>query len=132
MKLFYPAVFHKEGASFWVEFPDLDGCQSCGDSFEETFENAKEALEAWCISSLEEGHSLPKASTLEQVVSSMSLDENVLASVVESDISNYLRKAKSVKKTLTIPAWLNDEAMSRGINFSRILQDALTRELGIR
>lgn len=132
MKLLYPAVFHREGDSFWVEFPDLPGCQSCGDTFEETFEYAKESLEGWCMTVLESGQSLPKASSLESVVSSTSPDNTAIASMVESEISNYLSNAKSVKKTLTIPAWLNEEAMSKGINFSRVLQDALVRELGIK
>ena len=131
MKLFYPAVFHREADAFWVEFPDLPGCQSCGETFEEAFANAKEALEGWCMTTLEGGQTLPKASSLESTVSSVSSDKTALVSIVESNMSNYLSRAKSVKKTLTIPAWLNDEAMARGVNFSRILQDALIRELGI-
>ena len=39
---------------------------------------------------------------------------------------------KAVKKTLTIPKWLNDEAMNKKINFSAILKEALKDELGIR
>ena len=39
---------------------------------------------------------------------------------------------KAVKKTLTIPKWLNDEAMNRKINFSAVLKEALKEELGIR
>lgn len=86
MKLLYPAVFHKEGESFWVEFPDLPGCQSCGDTFEETLGNAKESLEGWCLTVLESGKPLPKASTVESVAASVLSDKNALVRTIESEI----------------------------------------------
>ncbi len=50
MKLIYPAVFHKEDGVFWGEFPDLEGCNSFGDTLEEILTNAREALEGYSIS----------------------------------------------------------------------------------
>ena len=49
MKMIYPAVFHFEDNAYWVEFPDLPGCQSFGSSLTETLDNAREALEAYAI-----------------------------------------------------------------------------------
>lgn len=43
----YPAIFHKEDNSFWVEFPDLEGCFSSGESIEEAYENSKDALDLY-------------------------------------------------------------------------------------
>lgn len=40
--------------------------------------------------------------------------------------------SKAVKKTLTIPEWLNEEAMTLGINFSQVLQDALMQKIGTK
>lgn len=41
MKLAYPAIFHNEDNSYWVEFPDLVGCNTFGDTLNETLFNAK-------------------------------------------------------------------------------------------
>lgn len=43
-KISYPAIFHKDNNAYWVEFPDLDGCLTSGDTLETAFKNAKEAL----------------------------------------------------------------------------------------
>ena len=45
-----------------------------------------------------------------------------------------IRKAianKAVKKTLTIPQWMNEEIMKYDINLSKLLQDAILKELNI-
>lgn len=127
MKLIYPAVFHHEDGSYWVELPDLPGCYTFGETVEAVFSSAKEALEGHCLTLLEDKKSLPAASSIESIV----LSEGCFTSFVEVDISHYLNKSKAVKKTLTIPAWLNDLAVEKGINFSLTLQNALVADLGI-
>lgn len=127
MKLIYPAVFHKEDESVWVEFPDLEGCQSFGDNVKEALDGAKEALEGYCITLLEEKRKLPPASDM----LSVQTDESSFATLVEVDLTTRLAKEKSVKKTLTIPAWLNDMALEKGINFSAVLQKGLLNQLNI-
>ena len=72
MLTIYPAIFHEEDGTFWAEFPDLEGCQTCGATLEETM---------------------------------------------------------TLKKTLSIPEWLNEEAEKRHINFSSVLRNALEQEL---
>lgn len=119
MLLVYPAIFHKE-ESYWVEFPDLAGCQSFGTTINETMENAQEALLGYTLTLLEEEQVLPKPSDVTAIKS----DETSFVSLVSCDLSQY-KNTKAVKKTLTIPAWLNDRAMMLGINFSKTLQDAL-------
>ena len=44
IKKTYPAIFYKENNSYWVEFPDLEGCLTNGETMELAFKNAKEAL----------------------------------------------------------------------------------------
>lgn len=125
MKIMYPALFHEENGEYWVEFPDLPGCQSFGSSKEEIYCNAEEALEAFSLAILEEKNPLPKPSDLRDIVT----DLNSFSSYVTADLSAYLNKAKAVKKTLTIPAWLNDAACERGINFSQVLQESLLQKM---
>ena len=125
MKIIYPAVFHKDGNSYWVEFPDLEGCTSFGDSLEETLTNAKEALEGYCITSLENKIPLPKASDIEGIKTTT----NCFTTLIVGDISHYIGQSKAVKKTLTIPSWLNDMATENGVNFSETLRDALMTKL---
>ena len=127
MKLIYPAIFHKEDEQFWVEFPDLEGCQSFGDSLAEVLDFAKEAMEGYCIALLEAKRVLPPVSDIKL----LSVDEDSFVSLVETNLTTNLSKQKSVKKTLTLPAWLNDMAMEKGLNFSAVLQEALYNRLGL-
>lgn len=47
-KIIYPAIFHKEeDGRYWVEFPDLPGCLTDGDTLEEAFLMAGDALDCW-------------------------------------------------------------------------------------
>jgi predicted RNase H-like HicB family nuclease len=127
MKIMYPALFHEENNSYWVEFPDLEGCNSFGDTKEEAFENAVEALEGYTLTLLEEEQHLPAPSDLR----SIKADKSSFSSYVSADLTPYLKNSKAVKKTLTIPSWLNTAAEKDGINFSAVLQDALMQKLNI-
>ena len=125
MKMIYPAIFHSEDGAYWVEFPDLPGCQSYGDSIADTIENAREAPEVYAISFIESNKKLPPATD----ISKIDIKDGTFASLVDIDLSAYFKKAKAVKKTLTIPEWLNEAAMQKGINFSQTLQDALMAKI---
>lgn len=102
MKLLYPAIFHQEEDGFWVEFPDFDGCYSQGDTIEETYENAKEALQGYCLSILDKGKTLSSATHLPDV----KLLKNTFTSLVETNIN---LNDKFINKTLKITTLLNDE-----------------------
>lgn len=67
MKLIYPAIFHKDENSYWVTFPDLIGCQSFGDTIDETLENGKEALEGYCLNILESNKKMPTPSNIQDI-----------------------------------------------------------------
>ncbi len=121
----YVAVFHFEESSYWVEFPDLPGCFSDGDTIEEAITNASAALGAHLCSMIERGLELP-APTAIQTVSTQGED---FASVVIADPMAFTSRTRAVKKTLTIPEWLNDEAEKRHINFSSVLKQALIAQL---
>lgn len=120
MKTAYPAVVHEEGGSFWVEFPDLEGCFSEGETMADAITNASDALGGYLCSMMDRGLAAPKASDAKEITP----DDGVVTIVVTDPLS-YKRSTRSVKKTLTIPEWLNDEAEKRHVNFSSVLQKAL-------
>ena len=111
--LFYPAVFHPDDGSYWVSFPDIPEALTEGRDIEEAYEMAVDCL--------------PKASSPE----SIELKNGEFLVLIEIDLLKYKKRTnmKSVKKTLTIPEWLNQEALSKGINFSQVLQEALISKL---
>ena len=127
-KLFYPAVFHEaEEGGYWITFPDFPGCFSQGETMEETYEMAIDAL-GLCISDIEKDkNSLPVPTTPIDIP----LENKEAVVIIEFDVDAYRRKhnSRAVKKTLTIPEWLNEEAMALGINFSQVLQEALLQKL---
>ena len=67
MNLSYPAVIHREDDSYWIEFPDLDGCHTFADTLEDVFDEAREALGAYCSALLDEGKGLPVASDISSI-----------------------------------------------------------------
>lgn len=123
-KLFYPAVFHKaDEGGFWITFPDLPECMTQGDDMDEAYQMAVDAL-GICLSCMEKDHvPFPVASTPD----SIDLESDSFLVVIEFDMLAYKKRTSSaaVKKTLSIPEWLNEEALALNINFSQVLQDAL-------
>ena len=96
-KLIYPGVFHKEDGRYWVEFPDLPGCQSFADTLCEVYEHAKEALSGYCVTLLEQGRKLNPPSD----ICGIKTGDDTFVSLAEADLA---KNGRSVKKTLTIPA----------------------------
>lgn len=123
MLFVYPAIFHKEDNTYWVEFPDLEGCHTYGSSISETMEAAQEALSAYLLTFLEQGRSLATPSDVSKFH-----PEDGFPSLVSCTIDQY-KDTRAVKKTLTIPSWLNDRAVAMGLNFSKVLQDALIAKI---
>lgn len=122
----YPAIFTKEEDRYWVKFIDLDGCYSDGDTLAEAMENSKEAMGLY----LEDLSEYPDCTT---DFSNIKLEKNQLISFISINLEEHKKKYenKSVKKTLSIPAWLNTLAEKENVNFSKILQTALMEKLNI-
>ena len=106
-RLFYPAIFHKEDGGFWISFPDFPECFSDGDDMQQAYENAVDALGLAITSRQEEKEAIPDPTD----ISELKVDDGFLV-VIEFDLLAYLKKhsSKAVKKTLTIPEWLNESA----------------------
>ena len=130
MKYAYPAVFTPESeGGYSVVFPDLEGCYTCGDSIEDAIYMAEDVLAFTLFDFEKEGKAVPQASKL----SDLKVSDNEFASFIRCDTIEYQRmhNNKAVKKTLSIPEWLNEAAIARDINFSQVLQEGLKAELGI-
>lgn len=129
-KFLYPAVFQSEDEGYSVWIPDIQGCISQGDTFEEAYENINDALSLFVLEAKKEKEDLPKASKPE----SIQISKGQFVALIEFDLAAYLKKKddKAVKKTLTIPAWLNEVAEEEGINFSQVLQKALKETLHLQ
>ena len=127
MKLIYPACFYpdEELGGYGVVVPDLPGCVTQGDDLAEAIYMAVDAASGWVLTDLEDGNKPPKASQIDEVELEY---ENGFVSLIVLDMDSYAEKygKKSVRKNLTIPAWLNTFAEENHINFSEVLQNALT------
>lgn len=128
-KLFFPAVFHPEDVGYSVSVPDLDGCFTQGDTLDEAYSMAFDAIGLCASDLLDNKSKLPKPSNPK----SLKYDESDFIALVEFDMDAYNRKhnSKAVKKTLTIPSWLNEQAEEKHINFSSVLQKALMEQLNL-
>lgn len=129
----YPAVFFKEENGYSVIFPDLDYLATCGETLEEAISMAIDCLAGYIYWLIQDGDSIPAPSPLETInipTIAKELDfeyESGFVNFVSVDVAEYakIHFEKSVKKTLTIPAWLNKAALQQNINFSQVLQKAL-------
>lgn len=139
----YPACFFKEdNGSYSVIFPDLNHLSTCGDTAEEAMSMAVDCLAGYLYTSKRDRESVPEPSSMKSVdLESIARDiyegdvpEEAFVNMVSVDVEEYARKhfEKSVRKTLTIPAWLNAAAIEQGINFSQVLQEALMAKMQMR
>ena len=137
----YPGIFiqDKQGR-ITVIFPDLNHLATFGDNMNEAMEMAVDCLAGYIHSEKREGNELPPPSPVESVTpQSEGIDEHdpdiarLFVSLVSVNVEEYAKAHfnKAVKKTLSIPQWLNDMATAQKINFSKVLQSALKKELGI-
>lgn len=135
----YPACFYKEDDGYSVIFPDLNYLATQGDSFEDAMEMAVECLASYLYIAQRDGEDVPAPSSLvniDPVAVAKELDPDLpvgeaIVNLVSVDVAEYAKKhfEKSVKKTLSIPAWLNEAAVAQGVNFSQVLQRALKEQL---
>lgn len=128
-KYAYPAVFTAENNSYSVSFPDIDGCLTFGETIPEAIEMAEDALCLMLYDLEEEGSEIPKPSDAKE----LKVNNNEFVTMIACDTVEYRKfyDNKAVKKTLTVPNWMNTLAEKAGINFSQVLQEALTQKLGL-
>jgi predicted RNase H-like HicB family nuclease len=129
-KLFYPAIFHTaEEGGFWISFPDLPECLTQGDNMSDAYRMAVEALGLAISSRSEAKEEIPSSTSYLDIETS----NGDFIAIVEFDMLEYKKKHnnRAVKKTLSIPEWLNEAAINAGVNFSQVLQEALVQKIGL-
>lgn len=129
-KYIFPAVFLKIEEGYYIEFPDLENCFSQGKDMIDSIEMAEDALNLMLIDMEDRKQSIPKPTDIHLI----ELNDNAVISLVKADTVQYRKENsnRSVKKTLTIPSWLNEAAEKQSVNFSQVLQDALIKQMGIQ
>lgn len=129
MNYIYPAIFYPEDdGRYSVIFPDLNDLATFGDTLADAFAMAQDACGQYLFTSLRDGEALPSPSP----VGSIEKDEdNAFINLIGVNLDEYARlyDDKAVKKTLSIPAWLNTACENSGINYSKVLKEALVSKL---
>ena len=129
----YNAIFTYKKDGVHVVFPDLPGCITFGKDEDEAINMAREVLALHIYGMEEDGDELPPPSSVKKLFKTETLEENEAFFLVEAFMPPLREKQQNryVKKTLSIPYWLNAEAERRGINFSNTLQNAIKKQLNL-
>ena len=123
MEYVYPAVFHKnEDESYTVLYPDLPGCISEGKNLGNAMNMAQSALSQWITYLLDKEQAIPGASPAKKVKPSKGEFVNLICAEIKD--------ARAVKRTVSIPKWMDEKVTQSGLSLSRVLQDALNKKLG--
>lgn len=128
MKGAYPIFMEKTQEGYYVKIPDFDiGTQ--GENIPDAMEMARDAIGLMGIDMQDDGKEIP-----EPYSSNEKPGKDDIVTLVDIDFSEYRKRAdnRAVKKNCTIPYWMSVEADKRGVNYSRILQEALSNLLGMR
>lgn len=118
----YPAIFHaNEDNTFTITYPDLPGCITEGKSLANAMYMAQSALTQWLEYLIDKKQSIPSASDLK----SIEITSDEFVNFIRVDVKDN----RAVKRTVSIPKWLDDKAIEAGLSLSRVLQDALKDRL---
>lgn len=132
MKKAYPIILEPaDDGGYIVYVPDFDAYTQ-GTDYADALYMARDLIGLLSIDMLEDNKTIPNASDFDAI--HINTEAHQIKLLVDLDFEKYRREydTRAVRKNCTIPAWLNDEAMRQGINFSAVLQNALKTELGIQ
>lgn len=118
----YPALFHQnDDNSYTVTFPDLPGCITEGDSMADALKMAQSALSQWIEYLIDKKEAIPAASNPADMVT----DKDEFVSLIGADV----RDTRAVRRTVSIPHWMDEEVSASGLSLSRVLQEAISAKL---
>lgn len=129
MKYIYPAYFVYEEGRYTIHFPDFPSICTEGNTIEEAIDMAEDALNL-CLWDAEESHDkIPQPSK----PGTFSMPDGAFMSLIKADTLEYRKhyETKTVKKTVSIPKWLDTLSKEHNINFSNVLQNALIKQLKV-
>ena len=137
MKYIYPAVFSLDmtdeafpNGVYLISFPDLPNCYTSGETLEEAYEMAEDVLNmALCGMERDKGE-IPAPTSI-SIVQNNNVGD--IVTIIKADTTEYLKKYdnKTIRKTLSIPRWLDTLALENNVNFSNVLKRALMQELNV-
>ena len=129
MKYVYPAILTQEDDGIIVSFPDVEGARTDGATMEEALENAEDVLNLMLLT-MEEKHMDIKPPT---PIASLDVPKGSTVALVRADTRAYSKKVdtRAVRKSVSIPAWMDSLAREHNLNFSNVLQNAICREMNI-
>lgn len=118
----YPALFHpNDDDTYTITYPDLPGCISEGKTIGNAMYMAQSALTQWVEYLIDKGQAIPSASSLRDIRT----EGNEFVTLIRSEVKD----GRAVKRTVSIPKWMDDGAVKSGLSLSRVLQDALRDRL---
>ena len=126
----FPATVEKGDHNYGVCFCDLPGCVSVGNTLDEALHLAKESLALHLWGMEQDGEAIPTPTPIDNIT----LKTGETLCLLEANMFDIRAQMdnRPVKKTLTIPWYLNNLAEKRRINFSQVLHSALRERLSIR
>lgn len=120
----YPALFHSnDDGSYTIIYPDLPGCISEGKSLGNAMYMAQSALTQWIEYLTDKKLPIPGASNPQEV----STSQGEFVNLIRADVKD----GRAVKRTVSIPKWMDDQVSESGLSLSRVLQDALKDRLHV-
>ena len=120
----YPAIFHSnEDGSYTIAYPDLPGCISEGKSLGNAIYMAQSALTQWIEYLTDKKQPIPLASDFENI----KITQEEFINLIRIDIKD----SHAVKRTVSIPKWMDDKVIESCLSLSRVLQDALKEKLNV-
>ncbi len=118
----YPAVFRaNEDGSFTVMYPDLPGCITEGKDLANAMYMAQTALTQWIEYLTDKKEEIPSAHTMQETPA----EAGEFVNLIRADVKDN----RAVKRTVSIPKWMDDQVSKAGLSLSRVLQDALREKL---
>lgn len=135
MNLTYPAIITNEDDVYYIGFPDISGediYTTYGKSFNEAIEMGKEFLILALHDYKERKEKFPKTQSFQERKRTLKENQDIVYLTINYEYEKSLMKIAYVKKTLTVPSYLDILAKNKNINFSQVLQNALKKELGIK
>lgn len=126
----YTAVFTPEEDGWWlVAFPDLERCMTNTETLEEGIIQANNILEDYMALLERDVGVIPEPTPFNSVEVPLGGDKQRI--VVPMKDARRRWENKSVNRMVTLPAWLDQKGRDAGLNFSQLLQAAVSNALGI-
>ncbi len=129
MKYIYPVVLTDEDDGIIAYFPDIEGTHADGATIEEALDNAEDVLNLMLMT-MEDEHMKINPPT---PVAKLEIPDHSTIALVRADTLAYRRRVdtKAVRKSVSVPAWMDEMAKERNLNLSNLLQNAIRKELNM-